>query len=78
MHGETTREQELFDAALLIAGSDERSAFLDHACDGDPGLRSRVAKLLAAHAQSDVFFQGCISDLTQVAQEGMLRVTTGR
>ena len=69
MHGETTREQELFEAALPIANLDERAAFLDRACDGDPELRSRVSKLLVAHVHSESFFQGCISDFAKAAQE---------
>ncbi|HEY1788755.1 MAG TPA: serine/threonine-protein kinase, partial [Verrucomicrobiae bacterium] len=69
MHGETTREQELFEAALPIASQDERAAFLDRACDGDPELRTRVSKLLAAHTQTESFFQGCISDFAKAAQE---------
>lgn len=69
MRGEITREQELFDAALPIANPDERNAFLDRACDGDPELRSRVAKLLAAHTHSESFFRDCVADLATVAQE---------
>ncbi|HEV2694024.1 MAG TPA: serine/threonine-protein kinase [Verrucomicrobiae bacterium] len=69
MDAETIREQELFDAALPLANAEERHAFLDRACDGDPDLRSRVAKLLAAHTHSEVFFQRCISDFATVAHE---------
>jgi len=69
MDTETTREQELFDAALPMADAGERDAFLDRACDGDPGLRARVAKLLAAHNHSDRFFQSCLSDFAAAAQE---------
>ncbi len=69
MDTETAREQELFDAALPMADPGERNAFLDRACDGDPGLRARVTKLLAAHEHTDRFFQECISDFAAAAQE---------
>ena len=69
MDTETTREQELFDAALPIANADERNAFLDRACDGDPDLRARVSKLLAAHNHSDRFFQDCLPDFAAAAAE---------
>ena len=69
MDTETTREQELFDAAMAMANPAERDAFLDRACDGDPNLRGRVAKLLAAHTRSESFFQECISDIATVVQE---------
>jgi serine/threonine protein kinase len=69
MRGEITKEQELFDAALLIASLDERNAFLDQACDGDSELRSRVLKLLAAHTHTESFFQGCVSDFARMVQE---------
>ena len=69
MDTQTAKEQELFDAALTIASPDARNAFLDRACDGDPGLRERVLKLLAAHTHSECFFQGCLSDFASAAQE---------
>ena len=69
MDTETAKEQELFDAALPIANADERNAFLDRACDGDPDLRARVSKLLAAHNHSDRFFQDCLPDFATAAQE---------
>jgi hypothetical protein len=42
------REQALF-AAALERPIDERAAFLDGACHGDPTLRARLDALLAAH-----------------------------
>jgi serine/threonine protein kinase len=68
MDTETAREQELFDAALPIENPAEREAFLDRACDGDPGLRARVANLLAAHTHSDRFFQGCMPGFAGAAR----------
>lgn len=69
MDTEIAREQELFDAALPMENSVERDAFLDRACDGDPALRARVAKLLAAHTHSESFFQACISDFATAVQD---------
>ena len=46
----TDRERRLravFDAALLQEAS-ARDAYLDHACAGDPALRSDVMRLMAA------------------------------
>ncbi|HEX7655267.1 MAG TPA: serine/threonine-protein kinase [Verrucomicrobiae bacterium] len=69
MDTETAREQELFEAALPIVNAAERELFLNRACDGDPGLRARVAKLLAAHSNSDEFFQECLTDFSQAVQD---------
>jgi len=69
MGAETTREQELFEAALSVPGDGKRAAFLDQACDGDPELRSRLSKLLAAHDHTEVFFQKCISDIAKAVEE---------
>src|SRR5664280_1622607 len=41
------REEEIFNAALLLDGPIKRSAFLDLICDGDVALRARIEKLLA-------------------------------
>ena len=69
MDAETTREQELFAAAMAIAAPADRDTFLDRACDGDPDLRARVAKLLVAHARSESFFQECLSDFATAVRE---------
>jgi serine/threonine protein kinase len=53
----------LFDAALELADATERTAMLDRACAGNPQLRARVEKLLAAHARSEGFFADCIPAL---------------
>ena len=63
MDVETTREESLFAEALLIADRVAREAFLDQACAGDAGVRARISKLLAAHADSDQFFGECIANL---------------
>ena len=47
----------VFFAALERATAAERAAYLDAACAGDPALRSRVEKLLAAHPQLGWFLE---------------------
>src|SRR5262249_27095733 len=47
------RVQAVFLAAAEIAAPAERAKYLDGACDGDPGVRSRVEALLRAHDQPD-------------------------
>jgi hypothetical protein len=46
-------EESLFAAALEKASATERRAFLDEACAGDPALRRRVERLLAADGHAD-------------------------
>jgi serine/threonine protein kinase len=48
------RAQEILDAALRH-DPEERDAFVDQACAGDPGLRSKVVSLLAAHTPTADF-----------------------
>ena len=48
MPQDPTRVQALFLQAVALA-ADNRTAFLDRECDGDPALRGRVAALLRAH-----------------------------
>src|SRR3954465_6260608 len=69
MDTETTREQELFAAAMAIVAPADRDTFLDRACDGDSDLRARVAKLLVAHARSESFFQECLTGFTTAVEE---------
>ena len=53
---EWARAREIFDAAVQRP-RDERHAYLDAACAGDPGLRADVASLLAAHDRSPDFIE---------------------
>ena len=46
-------ERDIFTAAREMTDPAARSAYLDGACGGDPGLRSRVEALLRAHCQPD-------------------------
>ncbi|MBX9627302.1 MAG: serine/threonine protein kinase, partial [Gemmataceae bacterium] len=48
-------ERDLFLSAIAIPDPAARSAFLDRACGGDPGLRRGVDQLLAAHAEAGSF-----------------------
>src|SRR5262245_55508949 len=43
--------------AALEKGAPERAAYLDQACAGDPGLRRRVEKMLAAQAHAGTFLE---------------------
>ena len=47
----------IFFAALEKGSPQERAAYLDEACAGDPDLRRRVEKLLAAQAQAGSFLE---------------------
>jgi hypothetical protein len=50
-------DESLFAAALEIADTDRRAAFLDGACLGQPELRRQVEELLAAHERSSPFLE---------------------
>src|ERR1700756_2909108 len=47
----------IFFAALERDTPDERAAYLDGACAGDPDFRRRVEKMLAAQAQAGSFLE---------------------
>src|SRR5688500_10722571 len=47
----------IFFAALEEGTPQDRAAYLDEACAGDPGLRRRVEKMLAAQAQAGSFLE---------------------
>jgi hypothetical protein len=51
---DTSPAERLFFAALEKSTPAERALFLDAACDGQPELRARVARLLVAHAAADL------------------------
>jgi hypothetical protein len=46
-------EDSIFAGALEHASPEERAAYLDGACAGDPALRARVEALLAVHGKPD-------------------------
>src|SRR5260221_3996837 len=64
--GTTMNEESLFQEALSQS-SEERAAFLDAACEGQPQLRAAVEALLAAHEQS-----GDLLDKPPAAQDQTL------
>ncbi len=52
------RDEALFYEAMELVTPEAAGAFLDRACVGDDGLRQRVERLLAAHAESDSLLDG--------------------
>src|SRR2546422_9931402 len=50
-----TREETIFNAAVELRDAAKRAAYLELACDGDPALRARLEKMLAA--DEDSFFE---------------------
>jgi serine/threonine protein kinase len=50
-------EKTIFEAALQLDDPAARSAFLEQACNGQPGLRGRMEKLLALQTSADEFFK---------------------
>jgi ferritin-like protein len=58
-----SREKTVFYAALDVADPAQRRQFLDQACVGDAELRVAVERLLAAHADSEQFFDDCASSM---------------
>src|SRR5438876_7743924 len=47
----------IFDRALEIEPADERRAYLDDACAGNPGLREKVEGLLRAYESAGSFLE---------------------
>src|SRR5262249_43466041 len=56
MHNPSPLEA-IFFAALEKGSPPARAAYLDGACAGDPDLRQRVEKMLAAHAEAGSFLE---------------------
>ncbi len=69
------RLETLFDAALDITDPAARTAFLAQACAGDAPLQSRIERLLAAHTQSEPFFDACRPALKGAAVDFPARET---
>jgi serine/threonine protein kinase/tetratricopeptide (TPR) repeat protein len=53
----SSREEALFTDAIALP-QEQRAAFLEGACRGDPALRERVRALLEAHAEPDSLLAG--------------------
>jgi hypothetical protein len=49
--------ESIFAAALAKPSAEERAAYLDAACAGDPALRQRVEALLRAHGEAGSFLE---------------------
>jgi len=47
----------IFNEALDLDSAEDRAAYLERACGGDPGLRARVETLLAAHGRAEGFLE---------------------
>jgi serine/threonine protein kinase len=60
-------EEALFDAALNLKSAEARAAFLDQACQGQPAMRQRLERLLAAGQRADDLFRGISSQATLAA-----------
>jgi len=56
MNTATQHEEQLFDGARRLDDAAARRDFLDHACDGDDALRTRVENLLNAATAAESFF----------------------
>jgi hypothetical protein len=52
---------DIFAEALRLTNADERAAYLDQVCAGDPALRQEVESLLGAYAQAGDFLRPTIS-----------------
>src|SRR3954451_1816957 len=53
---EQRREEDIFDA-IVVLPAEERSAYLDHACNGDASLRRRIEVLLQSHGRAESFLE---------------------
>jgi serine/threonine protein kinase len=56
MNSDVNRIKAVFLAAVEQPSSDQRGAYLDEVCAGDPALRHQVELLLGAHAGTDGLF----------------------
>ena len=62
-------ERSIFIDALEIEDPQERAAYLDRVCAGDPALREQVARLFAAHSKDDQFLKRPAPDLSETTNE---------
>lgn len=49
-----SQEEAIFHAAIALAGADQRSEYLDAACENQKELRHRVEALLRRYAESQL------------------------
>jgi WD40 repeat protein/serine/threonine protein kinase len=70
-------EQTLFAEALERTKPEERAAFLDQACRGDPAVRQRIERLLAQHEHAGSFLEApAQSPVATIDQPGIERPGT--
>src|SRR5437867_3331641 len=50
-------EAAIFEAALVCVSPEQRAAYLDQACEGQPELRRRVEELLASDSEASGFLE---------------------
>jgi tRNA A-37 threonylcarbamoyl transferase component Bud32 len=65
MEPANTSEAAIFEAALDCGTPQERAAYLDKACAGQPELRRRIEELLAAHNQATGFLENPQADVAR-------------
>jgi serine/threonine protein kinase len=74
MDQEQPRIDSIFLAALEKRTAEERSAYLDSACQSNPELRERVERLLAAHLKASQFLEtpapGLVTTVDLAVNEG--------
>lgn len=70
--------EEIFFAALEVA-TEERQAYLDHACAGDMGLRAEVDRMLSKLSGAEQFFKDgpAVIDVSQIAEMPGFQDQTG-
>src|SRR5262245_42059998 len=67
----------IFFAALEEGSPPGRAAYLDEACAGDPDLRRRVEKMLAAQAQAGSFLERPARNPVATVDESSVRERPG-
>jgi eukaryotic-like serine/threonine-protein kinase len=55
MNETADRTESIFAAAVALPSAEERAAYLDQACAGDPALRQQIEGMLKAHEQASHF-----------------------
>ena len=50
-------EETIFKAAIKIRSAEKRTAYVEQACGGDPGLLARVKRLLKSHEEAGSFLE---------------------
>ncbi|HVS54166.1 MAG TPA: tetratricopeptide repeat protein [Opitutaceae bacterium] len=68
----SSREEELFHRALALP-ADQRAAFLERECAGDPALRRAVESLLRLHTAADGFIEQPAPELASTVVSAALR-----